>query len=133
VNAHWLGLSAHWWTMFSVSYLFIFACWRARWRGSRVAADGLAAICFWIQAAADLLYPGGERGQLIALLPLALAIWRTWQWWKGSRRGRDKAAKLLGDKSRALRDALVRRAREITVPRPVLAPQLYGGPPPSGG
>ena len=43
-----------------------------------------------------------------------------WQWW---RRGRGKrAAKILGAKSRALRDALVRKVRESARPRPGLQP-----------
>jgi len=45
-----------------------------------------------------------------------------WSWWneRRKRRRKRKAAAVLGAKSRALRDALVRRAREVTVPRPVL-------------
>lgn len=41
-------------------------------------------------------------------------------WWNGSRR-RKRATDALGAKSRALRDALVRKAREV-VPRPGLRP-----------
>jgi hypothetical protein len=35
---------------------------------------------------------------------------------------KDRARRWLGAKSRALRDALARKARELSVPRPVLAP-----------
>lgn len=54
-------------------------------------------------------------GQAIAAL-IALALW-----WS-RRKGRKRAARWLGAKSRAARDALVRRAREALQPRPVLAP-----------
>ena len=44
-------------------------------------------------------------------------------WWLlGPRKKRRSAAALLGAKSRALREALVRRAREVARPRPVLRP-----------
>jgi hypothetical protein len=43
-----------------------------------------------------------------------------------NRRRRDRAKAWLGAKSRALRDALVRRQREMLRPRPVLSP-LPGG------
>lgn len=55
-----------------------------------------------------------------ASLLVALAI----RWWRSSKRRR--AAALLGAKSRALRDTIVRRAREAAQPRPVLRP-LPGG------
>lgn len=111
-----------WWVMIGASFVVLAAAFVEFSCGHRTASYGLEALCFWIQTAADLLY--GARP--IAVVPFAAAVWVTWKWWKGGRRGRDKAAKMLGDKSRALLDALVRRAREIAVPRPVLAPQLYG-------
>lgn len=43
-----------------------------------------------------------------------------WLWWR--RKKRRTAAQLLGAKSRQLRDALVKRAREAGTPRPVLRP-----------
>jgi uncharacterized membrane protein YfcA len=55
-----------------------------------------------------------------ASLLVALAVW----WWK--RKDRKRAASLVGAKSRALRDALVRRAREVARPRPVLKPAPGG-------
>jgi hypothetical protein len=47
---------------------------------------------------------------------VALAIW----WWR--RKKRRNVAALIGAKSRALRDAIVRKAREVARPRPVLRP-----------
>lgn len=47
-------------------------------------------------------------------------------WWYRRRRDRRKALAALGAKSRALRDALVRRAREAARPRPVLQPAPGG-------
>ena len=52
----------------------------------------------------------------------ALAMFFAWLAWKRWRRHRKRAAALLGAKSRALRDALVRKAREAAKPRPVLRP-----------
>lgn len=43
-----------------------------------------------------------------------------WLWWR--RKKRRSVAAMLGAKSRALRDAIVRRAREAARPRPVLRP-----------
>ena len=43
-------------------------------------------------------------------------------WWLSRRKRRDRARRWLGAKSKALRDAIVRKARELSVPRPVLAP-----------
>jgi len=48
---------------------------------------------------------------------VGLAIW----WWR--RRKRRNVLALMGQKSRLLRDALVRRVREVTKPSPVLRPQ----------
>lgn len=48
-----------------------------------------------------------------------MVLWMYWQRWrKGKRRLRDA----LGAKSRALRDALVRKSRESAQPRPVRVP-----------
>lgn len=58
----------------------------------------------------------------VSLPQVLLALW----WFRRRRKGRRKAAALLGAKSRALRDALVRRAREAARPRPVLRPVPQG-------
>lgn len=51
-----------------------------------------------------------------------------WSWWDHHRknRGKRKAREAIGAKSRALRDALVRRARQVARPRPVLRPAPGG-------
>jgi uncharacterized membrane protein YccC len=54
-------------------------------------------------------------------IDVAVIAVNVWTWWKGGG-WRRKAAKLLGQKSKALRDALVRRAREVAKPRPVRRP-----------
>jgi hypothetical protein len=53
---------------------------------------------------------------LAAVLAVLWVSWRRWR--KGKRRLRDA----LGAKSRALRDALVRKSRESAQPRPVRVP-----------
>jgi Na+-driven multidrug efflux pump len=47
-----------------------------------------------------------------------------WNWWDEHRknRGKRRAVDALGAKSKALRDAIVRKAREVARPRPVLRP-----------
>jgi hypothetical protein len=104
----------------------------------------LAASACWALALLGRLERGWEYGwALCALLDgcLAagcvlqsqwpLAAWFTlgaaacaWSWRKHHRRHRRKRkiAAMLGAKSRALRDAIVRRAREAAVPRRVLSP-----------
>ena len=59
---------------------------------------------------------GWFTGSAVSLV-IGLAIW----WWR--RKDRKRAAKALGEKSRALVAALVQRAREAAQPRPVLQPQ----------
>jgi len=84
-------------------------------------------IRVWIGAAAGGLVFGGSAAAIMrngwagpigsaASLMVALAIW----WWR--RKKRRSVAALLGAKSRALREALVRRAREVARPRQVLRP-----------
>jgi hypothetical protein len=59
---------------------------------------------------------------LLGALNLAIALFLYWF----NRRRRDKAKALLGAKSKALRDALVRKQRELARPRPVLRPAPGG-------
>ena len=61
-----------------------------------------------------------------AALNFALAAWLAWLLWRGQRKRRKAAAALLGAKSRALKDALVRKAREAAQPRPALRPVPQG-------
>jgi len=56
----------------------------------------------------------------VASFVIALIV----RWW--NRRKRRNAAALIGAKSRALRDALVRKVRESATPRPVLRPVPQG-------
>jgi uncharacterized membrane protein YccC len=58
-----------------------------------------------------------------ALSAAGLVITLALLWW---RKRRDKIKAALGAKSRALREALVRRVRESAVPSPVLRPSLGG-------
>lgn len=58
-------------------------------------------------------------GSAVSLV-IGVAIW----WWR--RKDRKRAAKLAGAKSRARLAAIVRRAREVAQPRPVLKPQRQG-------
>jgi hypothetical protein len=51
---------------------------------------------------------------------VGIAVW----WWR--RKKRRPVAKLIGAKSRQIRDAIVRRAREAARPRPVLSPAPGG-------
>lgn len=56
-----------------------------------------------------------------SLASFACAAVLAWLWWHRRKR-RKRARGALGAKSRALRDALVRRTREAAQPRPVLRP-----------
>lgn len=56
-------------------------------------------------------------------IDLAIQLWLLWQHWRKIRR---RIAASLGAKSRALRDALVKRARQAARPRPVLRPAPGG-------
>jgi hypothetical protein len=49
------------------------------------------------------------------------ACFGAWDWWR-RRKDRRRTLDMTGEKSRALRDALVRKAREATRPRPALRP-----------
>jgi hypothetical protein len=55
----------------------------------------------------------------VSAVQASIALAKLWRRWKG----RKRAAKALGEKSRALVAALVQRAREAARPRPVLQPQ----------
>lgn len=57
----------------------------------------------------------------LSLLNFGMATVLAWLWWRRRKR-RKRARDALGAKSRALRDALVRRTREAAQPRPVLRP-----------
>jgi membrane protein implicated in regulation of membrane protease activity len=56
-----------------------------------------------------------------SILSFAVAAVMAWLWWHRRKR-RKRAGDALGAKSRALRDALIRRTRQAAKPRPVLRP-----------
>ena len=99
-----------------------------RWRGSPRPAMECAAYALFVIG--DVLFGIGAlmRSQWgLAAWDFALAAfwaWLLWRWW---RKRRDRITALLGAKSRALRDALVRKQRELARPRPVLRPAPQGG------
>ncbi len=79
----------------------------------------LSVMGIGINAALSLI-PGqrvGAAGAIVAELAW-LAIWL----WHHTRTRRKRAAELLGAKTKALRDKVVRKAREALQPRPVLQP-----------
>jgi hypothetical protein len=105
----------------SATTVLALAAWvRSRRRRSLeldAAVDGLLALANGLFAVAGIL----GRQWLWAAFSAAAAALMAWLWWRKRRRkGRAKA--WLGAKSRALRDALVAKQREVTRPRPVLRP-----------
>ena len=56
----------------------------------------------------------------VVLMAINLAL--LWVYWRRWRKGRRRLRDALGAKSRALRDALVRKTRESAQPRPVRVP-----------
>lgn len=81
------------------------------WWAGAGAANAVAAM-------ADLAAGAGwnAAGEAIAVVIAAVL------WWLSRRKRGDRARRWLGAKSKALRDAVVRKARELSVPRPVLVP-----------
>jgi Flp pilus assembly protein TadB len=98
--------------------LYGFLCWLV---GHRLS-HRLSFFCNWICGGVGCAITDIMNGLWLALIfasaNIALAAFL---WWL-SRRKRKRAQAALGAKSRALRDALVRRAREAAKPRPVLRP-----------
>jgi membrane protein implicated in regulation of membrane protease activity len=66
----------------------------------------LVANAAWNVARGDLVGAG--------LNVMSAVLW--WWWWRRNGKGRDRAAKLIGAKARALRDRLVARQREAAQP-----------------
>jgi membrane protein implicated in regulation of membrane protease activity len=87
--------------------------WWSRWIGLGGALTAAAISSVIVLSAGRLWYGAGTAG----VTAVAAAV----IWWH-RRKKRRRAAALLGAKSRALRDALVRRARQSARPRPVLRP-----------
>jgi hypothetical protein len=91
------------------------------------------------RSAVDALYCAGCTLHMIGALATGDWTWgiwaliaasAAWSLWDDHNAGRKLrgALSLLGDKSRALRDSLVRRARRAARPSPVLRPSLRGAP-----
>lgn len=84
----------------------------------------LFALAWAVSAVGDTVFDliagwrGDACGSAVSFV-LALILW----WF--NRRRRNRAKQLIGAKSRAIRDALVRRMRELA-PRPVLQPVPQG-------
>lgn len=98
------------------------------WRGDPRPAMECAGWALFVIA--DILYAVGDlmrqRWGAVAW-DLILATYFAWLLWRRWRKHRKTVAALLGAKSRALRDALVRRQREVARSRPVLRPVPQGG------
>ena len=75
-----------------------------------------AAFCAVWQAITMQAW-SSTAGCAVSALIAAVILWRR-------KKKHGKAARLLGAKARALRDALVRKARDAAIPRPVLAPNI---------
>ena len=98
-------------------------------RGHRDVARWFLALADWPIGAGDAAFTVASAlrhqwllaGWFAALT--ALVIWSH----RRNRRKRKRARALLGAKSRQLRDALVRKQRELTRPRPVLRPVPQAG------
>lgn len=89
----------------------------------RPAAGGPRYLLFWgclaLGEALDAAFLALSGAWPPAAIYAAVALLAAWQWWRHwRRRRRDRARASLGAKSRALRDALVRRMRESLAPRP---------------
>lgn len=116
--AAWLLIAAGW------AAWLLPAC-RRRLDDSSTTADGLFALgngCWTIEHALRGDWASmGISGACAGICVIA--------WWAGRRRRkRRRALEMLGAKSRALRDQLVRRVRETAIPRPVLRPVPQGAP-----
>jgi hypothetical protein len=113
------------WTLFAAAALLAadgagLAAWRRM--GCRARADAALwwKACAVVDAAGAVLVVPASRpmaGGAGITAGIALALW----WWL-RRKGRKRSASWLGAKSRALRDAIVRKARDLSQPRPVLVP-----------
>ena len=76
----------------------------------------------WAVQAGALVLVDAAMGVWLAVLAAALNVLAALFWWWWNRRRRDRARAWLGEKYKALRDALVRKQREVTKPRRVLRP-----------
>ena len=91
-------------------------------RGDGVFRHRRASFGAWIAGALTAGIAGAVAGIWWWALGSAVSIAVAVCWWWFNRRRRDRAKALLGAKSKALRDALVAKQREVTKPRPMLRP-----------
>jgi hypothetical protein len=88
----------------------------------RLLTTATYLILFMINLAGVIVYAldshyGGVALSVLGMIWCGLVIWWLWR----NRGNRGKALGFLGAKSRALRDKVVRKMREVTVPSPVPA------------
>lgn len=101
----------------AVIWQVLYRLWPIRARTFTADWIAIAIVCTAVLVLERSWLPAAGSGvSLIA----AIAVW----WWR--RRKRRKVAALIGAKSKALRDALVRKVRESARPRPVFKPQPQG-------
>lgn len=102
-------------------------CSSAWWFAYRMLHWRFNFILGWLGSAAGLGSACAMAGRWTELACAGIsATVAIFLWWFNRRR-RDRAKAWLGAKSKALRDALVRKQRELAKPRPVLRPVPQGG------
>jgi hypothetical protein len=91
-----------------------------RWRVWGILANVIVFTVDLVNAidAAVTGHLGGMILNVLGMIWAALVIWFLWRNWKGRKRVTDA----LGAKSRALREKVVRKMREVTVPSPAPVP-----------
>ena len=87
-------------------------------------------VSWWMTCAANVLgvavRAAGGMWASVAVYGIAAGVC-AWFAWRRRRKGRKRAAALVGAKSRAIRDAIVKRAKDASRgARPVLRPSLRG-------
>lgn len=101
---------------------FLGAVAQGRALGKPISAGaGWYALAYWVNLIAQLFL--WHAPLYITIFIALLALFFTWIWWKRHRDKRKRALALIGAKSRALRDALVRKLRQSRVRGGVPAPQ----------
>lgn len=93
-----------------------------RWPVGEVAEDVALLVANIVYAIGALLRGQWEGVEISGAAVVIIA----WHIWRRHRRERKQAAELIGAKSRAIRDGLVRRMREVAKPGPVLRPSPGG-------
>jgi membrane protein implicated in regulation of membrane protease activity len=97
---------------------FIIAAVAMRWRRRDSLTPDALLIAGNVAIGFADIFNGAWQWSILNFATAAVVAWLWWRRRKRRRRARDA----IGAKSRALRDALVRRAREAAKPRPVLRP-----------